>query len=230
MMASRVRIGTILIVMAVHWVLFLVFATKQRRDRQETSSQALILVPVQMPQKIAQSNFELAIAPRSLTFDKLESSPPSLATQSPMSPPGSIDWQASAAVAAEAAVANHLRKERYRNFGPRKAEPVEPTVPSIFKEPKHNAGDSETDAPNGITRVYQSEHCFTQLDFPTLRDPTDAALSLKTNLPRCMHGLGKSDADGELFKHLKKQRPLPELKPGIQSGPLPQRKDSTQSR
>lgn len=225
-MGIWVRLGTILIVLVVHIVLFIVFATKQRRERQDEKSLTLVRVPVQMLPKSNATTRELKIAPERPRIGRLELPPSAPSSQSdPSSRPNSIDWKASATAAAQDAVAEKLREERYRNFGPRKIEPDEPAAPSIFKDPKHKAGDIESDALDGVTRVYHSEHCFTQLDFPTLRDPGEE-LKPKINLPRCMRPIGTPKADGELFNHLKKEHPLPELKPGTEPGPLPERKDA----
>jgi hypothetical protein len=222
-MGIWVRLGTILIVLVVHLVLFIVFATKQRRERQDEKSLTLVRVPVQTVPRIAAPISELKIAPERPRIGRLAPPPPSPLGQSDLSSsPNSIDWQATASSAAQDAVAEKLREEGYRSFGPRKVEPDEPIAPSIFKDPKHKEGDIESDARDGVTRVYHSEHCFTQLDFPTLRDPEEE-LKPKINLPRCMRPMGTPEADGELFKHLKKERPLPELKPGTQPGPLPER-------
>jgi hypothetical protein len=227
MIAIWVRLGIVLIVVAVHLILFLLFATKQRRERNDEKALALIILPVRSDPKLNTANAELAVPiqrepSRTLPIPTIPSLTPSQAASSAPK----IDWPASAAVAAQDAVAKKLREEGYRNFGPRKIPSVEPDVPSMFVDPKHKAGDIDDDQLNGVTRIYHSEHCFTQLDFPTLKNlpqSGDGPLSSKANLPRCMYSIGKPEPRGDLFEHLKKTRPLPELKPGTEPGELPER-------
>jgi hypothetical protein len=233
MIAIRVRLGIFLIVVAVHLILFLVFATKLRPERRDDKALTLIIVPVRSDPKLNTANVELA-APiqrepsRTLPLPMI----PSLAPSQAASSGPKIDWPTSAALAAQDAVAKKLREEGYRNFGPRKLPSVEPDVPSMFVDPKHKAGDIDDDQLNGVTRIYHSEHCFTQLDFPTLKNlpqSGDGLLSSKANLPRCIYSIGKPEPSGDLFEHLKKTRPLPELKPGTKPGELPERVEPLKS-
>jgi hypothetical protein len=227
MIAIWMRLGTILIVIAIHLVLFLVFATKQRRERSDDKGLALIIVPLRSDPKLNLVKPELTApierAPnRTLPIPTIPSLTPSQAASSAPR----VDWQASATLAAKDAVAKKVQEEGYRNFGPRKLPSVEPDVPSMFVNPKHQGGDIDDDQLNGVTRIYHSEHCFTQLDFPTLPNlpqSGDGPMSSKANLPRCMYSIGKPEPRGDMFDHLKKTRPLPELKPGTEPGELPER-------
>ncbi|HEU4653562.1 MAG TPA: hypothetical protein VFS47_06225 [Steroidobacteraceae bacterium] len=227
MIAVWIRAGVVLIIIAVHIALLLLLAYRQRREGERESSMQLVLIPHRSWPEVPTPEPEPG--PLRSQQDK-----PIRAKQNPVAAPvqesqpaaPSIDWHASGAAAASGAVARQLKEEGYRNFGFPKHDRVEPTAPSIFKEPKHKAGDVETDSLNGITRVYHSEHCFTELEFRTLEPfglPGSGPPNPSVNLPRCMFPAGKPEPDGDLFKHLKKDRPLPELKPGTQPGPLPER-------
>jgi hypothetical protein len=229
MIAVWLRIGAVLIVVLVHIVLLLILAYRQRRESVDESSMQLVLVPIEAPPREEVPALKAAIE-RSAKENHVGTNERALEPSKSVPSAPSIDWHASAATAADDAIAKHLREERYRNFGPRKPTPVEPEPPSIFKTPKHQAGDIERDELGGVARVYHSEHCFTELAFPTLREPggsSDAASRI--NFPRCMYPVGKAEASGDLFDHLKKARPWPNIKPGTETGPLPERKESNES-
>src|SRR4051812_47478547 len=117
MIAIWVRLGIVLIVVAVHLILFLLFATKQRRERNDEKALALIILPVRSDPKLNTANAELAVPiqrepSRTLPIPTIPSLTPSQAASSAPK----IDWPASAAVAAQDAVAKKLREEGYRNF------------------------------------------------------------------------------------------------------------------
>lgn len=109
------------------------------------------------------------------------------------------DWHASMEAAATAAVAKLIRGEGYRSLGP--VEPGETDSsppPSIFQQPKHRAGDIERDAVQGSTLVWHNDRCYTELRFPTIKDPN--ALVAAPNPPKCMQPLGKRKPRGDLFE------------------------------
>jgi hypothetical protein len=214
MIAVWMRTGMVLIIVVVHIALLFLLSFRQRRESTAETSMHLVLIPQRAVPKATTPESESLPAQRTKPIRAAQKSTPA-SPEEAQSPAPSIDWHASAAVAVSGAIAKHLREEGYRNFGVPKRAPAEPAEPSIFVAPKHSAGDIDNDQRNGVTRVYHSEHCFTQLDFPTLKDPGDE-LKPKINLPRCMYDVGKADADGDLFRHLKKEQPLPDLKTGTQ--------------
>lgn len=219
------RAGVVLIVIVAHLILLRLLSHRQRREHASDTSMQLVLIPERVsPQAPPPSSKPLPSQPGNRT--RANPNAPSTSIQGPQPSTPSIDWHASATAAASNAVAKQLQEKSYRNFGAPKRDRVETSAPSIFEEPKHKAGDIENDQRNGVTRVYHSEHCFTQLDYPTLKDPGEE-LKPKINLPRCMYDVGKGEADGDLFKHLKKEHPLPELKHGTHPEPLPEAVDPT---
>src|SRR4051812_29174529 len=116
MIAIWMRLGTILIVIAIHLILFLVFATKQRRERSDDKALALLIVPLRSDPTPKLAKPELAVpiqrAPsHTLPIPIIPSVPPSPSASSPPT----INWQANATVAAHDAVAKKLREEGYRN-------------------------------------------------------------------------------------------------------------------
>lgn len=227
MVAVWMRAGIVLIIVVAHIVLLVLFAYRQRRGGEHESSMQLVLIPerrtMEEPKPLPEPEPLRSQRSEEVRSGQSESA---RAIEQPQAATPSIDWRASGAAAASSAVAKQLKEEGYRNFGLPKHDPAETAAPSIFKEPKHKAGDVEADSLNGITRVYHSEHCFTELEFRTLEPfglPGSGPPNPSVNLPRCMFPAGKPEPDGDLFKHLKKDRPLPELKPGTQPGPLPER-------
>lgn len=111
--------------------------------------------------------------------------------------------------------------ERYRNFGPRKPGPEpDPEPPSIFEPKRQVKGETGVDV-HGDPVVRLSEHCYQELEkpVPTARD-YGSSLPLMT---KCTFPIGKREPRGDLFKHLKKSRPLPQSPPGTELKELPER-------
>lgn len=221
------RAGIVLIIVVAHIALLVLFAYRQRRGGEHESSMQLVVL---IPERRTLEEAKPLPEPEPLRSQRSEEVRSGQSESAPIEQPQaatpSIDWRASGAAAASSSVEKQLKEEAYRNFGPPKREPGEPIAPSIFKEPKHKAGDVESDSLSGVTRVYHSEHCFTELEFRTLDPgalPGTGPPSSKVNLPRCASPVGTPEPDADLLKHLKKDRPLPELKPGTQPGPLPER-------
>lgn len=136
-------------------------------------------------------------------------------------PPRQIDWNANAAYHASQAVAA-ATKERYRNLGPRRpGPPPEPEVASLFESKPDVAGEVGEDI-NGDPVLRLSEHCYQELEkpVPTARDYVDQRPLLR----KCLFPFGKREPRGDLFDHLKRDRPLPEPKPGS-STEAPERDD-----
>ena len=149
------------------------------------------------------------------------------AVDSPALPPRQIDWGAHAAFNARKAVEDGTA-ERYRNFGPRKpGPPPEPEVPALFEDEPEVFGDIAEDV-HGDPIVRLSKHCYLELEkrLPTARDFVEPNRLL---FPKCTFPIGKLEPRGDLFEHLKRDRPLPEPKSGA-PGELPERKPENESR
>lgn len=147
--------------------------------------------------------------------------------ESPARPPHPVDWGAHATYHARKAVEDGAT-ERYRNFGPRKpGPPPEPAIPSIF-EPEPDVSGEEGEDIHGDPIVRLSKYCYQELEkrLPTARDYVNPGRPL---LPKCMFPIGKPEPRGDLFEHLKRDRPLPELKNGT-PGELPERTPENESR
>lgn len=111
--------------------------------------------------------------------------------------------------------------ERYRNLGPRKPPPEpEPEPPSIFEPERDVTGEIAEDVMgNPVVRL--NKHCYQELG--DKRNPTERRGDLSPPpLTKCLFRIGKRKARGDLFDHLKKERPLPEKKETVKSE-LPER-------
>lgn len=125
------------------------------------------------------------------------------------------DWYLQSEIASQAAIDAIIRDEAYRALGPREKrhQIVEPKPPPpLFEEPKYRAGDIAPN-PMGLDSVWHSNRCFTQLEQPLIpylpRGPGELS---SVNQVKCLFALGKEEARGDLFEHLKKERdkaPLP---------------------
>jgi hypothetical protein len=144
------------------------------------------------------------------------------ATSQPASlPPRQIDWSANATYHARKAV-EAAAVERYRNLGARRpGPPPEPEVPSLFEAKPDVAGEIGEDI-NGDPVLRLSEHCYQELEkpVPTARDYVDP----RPLLQKCLFPIGKREPRGDLFEHLKRDRPLPQPKPGA-TAELPEREE-----
>ncbi len=135
-------------------------------------------------------------------------------------PPRQIDWDANASYHARKAVEDSVA-ERYRNFGPRKpGPPPEPAVPSLFEAEPDVAGEEAEDI-HGDPIVRLSKYCYQELEkrVPTARDYVERD---KVLIPKCMFPIGSPEPRGDLFEHLKRDRPLPAPRPGT-TAELPER-------
>jgi hypothetical protein len=166
-------------------------------------------------------------------------------------PPAPIDWRSNAARSAQLVVEG-AEQERYRSFGPRKPKPPEePQAPSIFGDaPKHKRGDVSGHV-NDDPIVWVNENCYTTLDksVQTARDwvianpgsfappsincvGTDGGnfgfvlpnpASFTPPSLNYMHPIGKKQANGKLFEHIKKPEEPPVPKTGTEMNELPER-------
>jgi hypothetical protein len=124
------------------------------------------------------------------------------ADTAPAVPVPPVDWHASVEAAAKAAAEQIAAGELYRPFGPTDREEADSSsAPSIFEEPRRRAGDIDHDEVQGSTLVWHNDHCYTELRFPTLKDP-NAVVGL-SNPPKCMQPIGKRKPRGDLFDAMK---------------------------
>lgn len=226
MVAVGVRVGVVLIIVSAHIALLFVLSQRQRRESANARSMQLVYVP---PREVLVPPLPTSkpLDRRRSTKSRIEDAPFRPADEAPPAIPP-VDWHASASAAASDAVAQQIRRESYRNFGVPNRDPAEHDTQSIFEEPKHKAGDVVSDQATGTARVYHTEHCFTQLDYPTLKDPVEE-LKPKINPPRCMYDVGKKQANGQLFNELKKKPTQPDLREERKE-PSRQRSDAPDSR
>ena len=111
------------------------------------------------------------------------------------------------AIAAQSAIESLVRAEGYRELGPRAAKtPGPPEPPSVFETPKHRSGDVEPD-PLNYDRVWHNDRCYTELGKP-VTPRADARIG-NVSPPKCWIGIGKKKARGDLFDHLKRDKPPP---------------------
>jgi hypothetical protein len=115
-----------------------------------------------------------------------------------------IDWRESMEAAAGSAATGIIRQESYRSLGPieRGKSGASPSK-SIFEQPRRKAGDIDHDSEQGRTLIWHDEQCYTELKFPTLKDPN--ALVGAPNPPKCMVPMGKRPARGDLFDDLQER-------------------------
>jgi hypothetical protein len=113
-----------------------------------------------------------------------------------------IDWRANMEAAASSAADEIIRQQGYRPLGPiAHGESGPSPSESIFERPHHEAGDIDHDPVQGRTVVWHSEHCYTELKFPTIKDPN--ALVGVPNSPKCMFAIGRRRPRADLFDAIK---------------------------
>ncbi|MBM0105444.1 hypothetical protein JM946_11830 [Steroidobacter sp. S1-65] len=113
------------------------------------------------------------------------------------------DWRGSLDAAATAVVAKAIKDGSYHPLGPVERERAGSTMaPSVFETPRRKAGDIDHDPVSGRTLIWHNENCFTELRFPTIKDPN--ALVGAPNPPKCMRSIGERKARGDLFESMGK--------------------------
>ncbi|HKE96936.1 MAG TPA: hypothetical protein VKB34_21695 [Povalibacter sp.] len=137
------------------------------------------------------------------------------------STPRQIIWGNQAAYYAKKAVEDSVT-DRYRNLGPRKpGPPPERPPPSIF-EPEENVLGQEGRDVHGDPVVRLNKYCYQDLD-KTVLTARDIVSPRPPGMVNCMFPGGKGEPRGDLFEHLKRNRPLPPApRPGV-PGELPER-------
>lgn len=201
--AVRACVGVL--VVAMHLAVLTV-----RWDRpvpKGTHSSALLLVSIDEPTRDLP-----AVEPPIVTS---EPSPPRLlpdpsitnvrpADEAPTlpDPAPAVDWRASMEAAAAAAAGKIAANERYRPLAPVERDEEDSSAPtSIFEKPRRKLGDVDHDATQGRTLVWNSEHCYTELHFPTIKDPN--VLQGLPNPCKFVYPTGKREPRGDLFDGMK---------------------------
>jgi hypothetical protein len=99
------------------------------------------------------------------------------------------------------AVAEIIHREGTRPLGPTRRGASESSASaSIFEQPKHKAGDIEHDSVQGRTYVWHNKDCYTELKFPTIKDPN--AIIGAANPPKCGYRLGTPRPRDDLFEDI----------------------------
>jgi hypothetical protein len=242
-------------VMALHIVLLQIAYRMQRSAREDDASEdALVWLQLDRPQEPRRAEEQGAPrpAPRSPSVAPTRTREVSASTTSPSLSSRQVDWRANAARSAQRAVEG-AQREQHRSFAPRKEPPrEEPPPPSIFRAvPRPEYGDvGEVD---GRPVVWMNEYCYTELDRPvqTARDAVIANPgTFASPAINCVGGedgkfrlvqpnpasftpwslnysqaLGKREADGTLFEHIKKPEEPPVPKAGTEMNELPEREE-----
>lgn len=228
---ARVCVG--LLVAALHLVVLkIALNARWNRPKTDADSRALTLV------NIEESRRELrALPPKEAAPDPTMRMPP-LSVAPVVSIPSTTedaatadraiqDWRGSMDAAATAAVGKAIRDGSYQSLGPVERERSgSASAPSIFETPHRKAGDIDHDAVQGRTLIWHNEHCFTELRFPTIKDPN--ALVGAPNPPKCVRQFGEREARGDLFESIERsyaepiiERPEPQRRPMDASPPAP---------
>lgn len=206
---TSVRLCVGVLVAALHLgVLMLALTTTWNRQEPATDLRALTLVDIE-----ASDQTLPAVAPKEPTAEPTMREPrlgdvpraniPST-DEKPVTDSAPIrDWHGSMAAAATAAVGEAIRNENYQSLGPIERERAgSASALSVFETPRHKAGDIDYDATQGRTLIWHGENCFTELRFPTIKDPN--ALVGAPNQPKCMVPMGEREARGDLFESIEK--------------------------
>ena len=245
------RYVALAVVVALHAVFVLVMQQMATFDFADIADDALILVPVDRPIPPPVDAVKPETQPQVEVRSSTPASPaaPQVFAPPAPSPPRQIDWRGNAARSAEKIVGNGGIE--YRSFGPRRPPaPGEPEPPSMFDtKPKHKYGD--VGELGGKPVVWMSDNCYTELD-PAVRDARDHVLSNSSSFAapaiNCVGGetgtfrivmpnpssftpwslnytraIGKREADGTLFDHIKKPEEPPVPKAGTEMNELPER-------
>lgn len=204
--AARVCVGAL--VVTLHLIVLL-FALNARFTHLESGaeSRALTLVEVEAPERTEPATATLQTMPEpTMRMPRLIEAPPAPAfppieSVAPTAPAIIRDWRGSLDAAATAAVARAIKDGGYHPLGPVEREQAgSTTAPSIFEMPRRKAGDIDHDPVSGRTLIWHNENCFTELRFPTIKDPN--ALVGAPNPPKCMRSIGERKARGDLFESI----------------------------
>lgn len=204
--AARMSVGLLVIVLHLV-VLMLILTTTRNRWQAGTDSRALTLIDIE-PSKPEIPRKEVTPEPKMVTPPLGGSStahiPSTEESRAITAPAANPDWREAMGAAATAAVGRAIRDESYQALGPVEREKAgSGAAPSVFETPRRKAGDIDHDATQGRTLIWHDENCFTELRFPTIKDPN--ALVGAPNPPKCMRSIGEREARGDLFESIEKR-------------------------
>ena len=221
-----VRAAAILIVIGLHSVvLILIWKTRELTLRPASENRYLQVVTIDPPERTPPSEEprDPDIAAPSIVAPSSEprSTTPPVTTPAEPLPPRQIDWNAHGSYAAKKAVEDSVT-DKYRNMGPRRpGPPPEPVPPALFEEEKEVFGEEGTDI-HGDPMVRLNKYCYQELE-KTVQTAQDW-VNPRPREVRCMFNVGSREPRGDLFEHLKKDRPLPAPKEGVPIE-LPERRE-----
>lgn len=190
------RVVAFSIVALLHVVVLILIWQRRAPERETQSYLTWINIEPQAEVRPPEPDFEIPAREQNFVVrpprvPPLE--PPSQAISAPF-----IDWRASMEASATAAAAEIIRRQAYQPLGPiAPRESGSSSSESVFEQPKHKAGDIDHDPVQGRTLVWHNERCYTELKFPTIKDPN--ALVGASNPPKCMYPIGKRKPRDDLF-------------------------------
>lgn len=204
-MRMRMCIGLLVGSLHLIAIIAILAVSSQPASLDQSDSRSLVLVNIEADARILPAAVpkEAAPAPRERTLiDPSKVDVPSTSESAAAAESSSIqDWRGSLEQAATAAAGKAIREESYRSLGPIERQREKSSfAPSIFETPRRIAGDIDHDAVQGRTLIWHSEHCYTELRFPTIKDQN--ALIGAPNPPKCMQPIGEREARGDLFESL----------------------------
>jgi hypothetical protein len=153
-------------------------------------------------------------------LETTDSQDPSATTPLPPSPPNPINWRANAVRSAQVVVKESVQ-ERHRSFGAREKLNLTAKAPeSVFgPPPKHKQGEVGEDT-YGDPALWLNDNCYQELD-----KSVQTARDVFTIVPmvKCVMAMGRREANGKLFEHLKKREEPPVPDAGTELNELPER-------
>lgn len=195
----------LLVAVAVQLALITMFSQRRERMLPHTRAMTLTLI-ADKPEPSSEAgkrSDELIRLPQRVLA-------PSRPTRASISPENAEPLELDTEAIATDAVAKIMAEENRRHLDGRKPVRIhEPTVPSVFEQPRRSPGDVEHDPASDETKVWLNVNCFTLIK---PKDPTGSSLP---NYSRCMFAIGEPEPRGDLFEHLREPKPLPEANPSV---------------
>jgi hypothetical protein len=194
------RAGAFSIVVLLHVAVLTVSWQRPAPERKE--QRALTWVDIEALPEVKPAESERSAPARERDRTVRPSRRRAVEPASPTIPAPSIDWRATMEAAANSAAEKIIREEGYRALGPTERGASESSVPgSIFERPRRQAGDIDQEP--GRALIWHNERCYTELKFPTIKDPN--AIVGAPNPPKCMYPIGSRRPRSNLFDDLKEK-------------------------
>lgn len=194
------RAGAFSIVMLLH-VAVLTF-TWQRLAPERKEQRALTWIDIQARPDEPRADSERSAPAREHDLTVHPAPRAAVEPAPPTIPAPPIDWRATMEAAASSAAEEIIRQESYRALGPTERGESESSAPgSIFERPRRQAGDIDEEP--GRALIWHNERCYTELKFPTIKDPN--AIVGASNPPKCMYPIGSRRPRSDLFEDLKRE-------------------------